>query len=477
MGVAPSGSRPSPPMDTAEKKPSLSVVVHEASLLGAMGLRIGESLTPLRISSVLRAADAGQLRPLHDLLNEIRQKDGSLHSILQTREGALLSCGWAITADVEGLEKDTPEYAAAEEKATYCREVVGKMRVQIGEFSFGLDRAIAHLMDALYKGVAVLEILWAKIGVSLVPTALAIVEGRRLAWSQEARLCFYDPDTFGVKGGAKLLSSSWPGVPLGDYSGKFIVHLPRVNGDSPQREGLGRLLLWLACFRLWSVRDWLLFAELYGKPYREFIYKTDGTVDEDRLMAETMARFTTSKTAMVHSDQVEVKVSWPEATGGAQASPSPAIMQAMRDDMALATIGQLATTSDTTNGLGGSGDARDLVRQDIKHADEVQLSDTLRWQLLARIVRLKYGNVDRLPHWSFLTDDAVDVKATLEAMAIGAKLGMKIPVAHAHDVTGWPTASDGEPALDAPEPVAPLPSGAAPKTDGPSKDQPGKEAA
>lgn len=457
---------------TEEKKPSLSVVVHEASMLGTMGTRLGESLTPLRISSVLRMADSGQLRPLHDLLNEVRQKDGSLHSILQTREGALLSCGWAISPDVEGLEKDTPEYADAEERADYCRQIVGKLRVQIGEHSFGIDRAIAHLMDAPYKGVAVLEILWSKLGVALVPTALTIVEGRRLAWSEQARLCFYDPDTYGTD--AKPASSAWPGVPLGDYPSKFIVHIPRVNGDSPQREGLGRLLLWLACFRLWSVRDWLLFAELYGKPYREFIYKTDGTVDEDKLMAETMARFTTSKTAMVHSDQVEVKVSWPEATGGAQASPSPAIMQAMRDDMALATIGQLATTSSTTNGLGGSGDARDLVRQDIKHADEVQLSDTLRFQLLARIVRLKYGNTDRLPYWSFLTDDAVDVKATLEAMAIGAKLGMRIPIAHAHDVTGWPMATDEDPALDAPEPVV-LPPGAPPGS--PAKEDPPSEEA
>lgn len=463
--------------ETEEKKPSLSVVVHEASMLGAVGSRIGESLTPMRISSTLRAADAGQLRPLHDLLNEIRQKDGSLHSILQTREGALLSCGWAITADVEGLEKDSPEYVEAEARATYCREVVGRMRVNIGEFSFGLDRAIAHLMDAPYKGVAVLEILWSKIGAALIPSALTIVEGRRLAWSEEARLCFYDPDTLGTTN-AKSEATAWPGIPLGDYPSKFIVHIPRVNGDSPQREGLGRLLLWLACFRLWSVRDWLLFAELYGKPYREFIYKTDGTVDEDKLMAETMARFTTSKTAMVHSDQVEVKVSWPEATGGAQASPSPAIMQAMRDDMALATIGQLATTSSTTNGLGGSGDARDLVRQDIKHADEVQLSDTLRFQLLARIVRMKYGNTERLPHWSFLTDDAIDVKATLEAMAIGAKLGMRIPVAHAHDVTGWPTAAEGEPTLDAPEPIVPPP-GAGPdeEPEDPKEDEPDKEAA
>ena len=462
-------------MTTEEKKPSLSVVVHEATMLGGLGTRIGESLTPLRISSVLRAADAGQLRPLHDLLNEVRQKDGSLHSILQTREGALLSCGWAVTADVEGLEKGSPEYAAAEEKADYCRQVVGRLRVQIGEFSFGLDRAIAHLSDAVYKGVAVLEILWSKVGTSLFPSALTLVEGRRLAWSEEARLCFYDPDTYGTDR-ARTPSAAWPGVPLGDYPSKFIVHIPRVNGDSPQREGLGRLLLWLACFRLWSVRDWLLFAELYGKPFREFIYKTDGTVEEDRLMAETMARFTTSKTAMVHSDQVEVKVSWPEATGGAQSSPSPAIMQAMRDDMALATVGQLATTSATTNGLGGSGDARDLVRQDIKHADEVQLSDTIRFQLLARIVRMKYGNTDRLPHWSFLTDDAGDVKATLEAMVIGARAGMRIPIAHAHDVTGWPTAADGEPVLAAPEPASPPP-GASPVTEPEEESGPDEEAA
>lgn len=446
---------------TDEKRPTVSVVVHEPSLIGAMGARIGESLTPRRISDTLQAADCGQLRPLHDLLNEVRQKDGSLHSLLSTREGALLSCGWAITADIDGLEKGTPEYADAEERADYCRSVVGAMRVKVGEHHFGIDRAIAHLADGVYKGASVIELLWSKMGESLIPTTLVLVEGRRLAWSEQGKLCFFDQDLYGTSG-AIPASTTYPGIPLSDYPSKFVVHIPRVNGDSPQREGLGRLLLWLACFRLWSTRDWLLFAELYGKPWREFTYSRDGVEDEDRQQAELMARFATSKTAMVHSDAVDVKIHWPESTGGAQASPSPAILQFMRDEMALATVGQLATTSSTTNGLGGSGDARDQVRQDIKHADEVQLSDTLRWQLLARILRMRYGNIERLPHWSFLTDDAVDVKATLEAMQVGAQLGMRIPVAHAHDVTGWPMATPEDEVLGTSAPAAVEPTAAAP---------------
>lgn len=434
-----------------ETKPSGGTIAAESSLWSAVGNRLGSGLTPLRVSEILRAADCGNTPALHDALNEIRQKVAPLHSLLQTREQGLLSCGWEVVASETGAEKDSPEYLEAEAQAAFVRDVVKSVPVQVGEFTYGFTRALGHLLDAAYKGFSVLEIDWKVEGGTVLPQRIRPISGRRFGFDEDQRLCLVDVDGRG--------SYRWPGLPLSDYPHKFVVHLPRINGDEPVREGLGRLCLWLACFSLWSWRDWMLFAELYGKPWREFIYDKDTAEDDDVKMAKAMASSASSKTATAHSSAIEVKVSWPEATGGAQSSPSPAIIQRAEDDLALAIIGQKATTGSVSGGLGGNGDIRDLVRRDIIASDEAQLCETIQRQLFAPLVWAKFGTLDYLPRLTFATSEGEDLSVLLDALAKGVQMGARVPVSYLHDVAGWPTAEGDEEILGSastPEPVPPV---------------------
>jgi len=397
--------------------------------------RIGQTLSPVRVTHVLLAADAGEMAPLHDALNEGRQKDGLVQSVLGTREQALVGSGWQLIANPCGAEKDSAEWDYAHEINDFCRAAVDGCE--------DVDRAIAHLQDGVYKPYSVVEIIWRLDGETLLPARLECKGGRRFAFSTKQELCWYEPDVAG---------HAFPGVPLLEtFPNRFIVHQPRVNGDEPHREGLGRLLLWYICFRLWGWRDRLLFSELYGKPWRDVTYSDDAGPEEVELAGRIAAQ-ASSKTGIWHPESITIDVKWPEAAGGAQSSPGPLLISDAGAEIALAVLGQLGTTGDVQNGLGGAGDAREKVRRDILRNDERDVSATLRKHLLTPLVLFRFGEeaLRYLPRWSFNVEDAIDLEKTLAAMSSGVALGMRIPVAYAHDVTGFPSAQEGEDVLAAP---------------------------
>lgn len=386
--------------------------------------RIGSALNPRRISSILAMADQGQPAAWHDLLNELRQKDGVLHSVLQTREAALLGCPWAVQPVVLfGKSKPTRK---AEKVAALCAEWLRQIP--------DLDRALAHLTDAIFKGYSVCEITWKRQGRYLVPAGLHPIQGRRFAFDDGQNLRLYDD---GLR--------PWPGddiFALHPY--RFLAHQPRVNGDSPTREGLGRVLVWLSCFASWSWRDWMLFAELFGKPWRILTLDREKVQVDDESAAESIVQDATSSTSILLYENMKLDVKWPDAPGGASASPSPAILDKVAQYIALATLGQLGTTGNVQNGLGGKGDAREKVRGDILHSDGVGMASTLR-RLVTMMVALNFGAAEPVPPVAFTTDDVGDTEKAARVLdAAVNKLRLPVGSAHAYAALGIPAPGPGE---------------------------------
>lgn len=415
--------------------------------------RIGSALDPRRISTLLTLADQGQPARLHDLLNELRQKDGPLHSVLQTRESALLACGWGVQAPVMPGKKEPT--AKARKITALCSEWLGQVT--------DLERSLAHLMDANYKGYSVCEITWGKRGRYVVPVALHPIQGRRFSFDQTQRLRWYDD---GLR--------PWPGDDfLGKYPYRFVIHQPRINGDNPTREGLGRILVWLSCWSSWSWRDWMLFAELYGKPWRIISVNRDKATEDDVLAAENILTNGMSSNGVLKYDAIDLKIQWPDAPGGASASPAPAILDRAMQHMALAVLGQLGTTGDVQGGLGGRGDAREKVRKDILKADEVALSTTLRHWLLNAIVAINFGPGAPVPTWAFATEDAGDIKGLVQVFKTAkVDLKLRIPEAHVYDVLGIPQPANGERVLGDPLPTDEPAPEADPASEAESNDDP-----
>jgi phage gp29-like protein len=287
-----------------------------------------------------------------------------------------------------------------------------------------------------------------------VPVGLHPIQGRRWAFDDTQALRLYDD---GLR--------AYPGDDvIRQYPARFLVHQPRVNGDAPTREGLGRVLVWLACFASWSWRDWMLFAELFGKPWRILTLDRSNNVQtEDEAAAEQIVQDATASTSILLYENMKLDIRWPDAPGGASASPSPAIIDKAAQYIALATLGQLGTTGSVQNGLGGKGDAREKVRADILHADGMALAATLR-HLLTWMVAVNFGAAEPVPTLSFSTDDIGDTDRAAKVLDTAVnKLSLPVSQAHAYATLGIPQPANGEALLGGatagPRPAATPPPG------------------
>lgn len=416
--------------------------------------RYGAQLDLHAISRAIRAADTGNPASLHDILNELRQKCGDLHSVLQTRELALLGKGWSIRAyKAPGARKATRR---AEKVAAHVRWALLGTRK--------LRRSIAHLLDGMFKGYSVCETEWEVRKGHVVPKELHCIPGRRWGFLADERLVFTD---------AGLAS---PGHDfIGELPHRFVVHQPRVNGDIAPREGLGRVLVWLAAFSNKGWRDWMMLSDMYGRPERLITLLKELADNDDKIAAQEIADAGVTSGSTLVTDAIKVETRWPDVKGSGSQTPQKALINESKDAMALVTLGQLGTTSDVKNGLGATGGNQEKVLKGIVDADNDAISETITDQLIRWIVCFAFGPDEPLPTFAFDVEEATDAKALAEALNIYVDLGLEVPKAYVHDVTGIPAPAPGDPILAKATPAPPKGEDGAPGEEDSDEDEEPKE--
>lgn len=390
--------------------------------------RIGGGITPEQVSRIIRAADTGDMSRLVDLANDARQKDGHLHSVLQTREMAVSGLDWELVYPGETKRKRR----SSRMRGAKERKFVEACLRNHPEF----DILRAHLAGAPYLGYSVAETIWGYNGTHLLPKHFVCHNARRFG--------FRDTDgafVYRDRNSAKQveLQTTWPD--------KFIVSQPRVNGDVPCREGLVRNLMWLALFRNWTLGDLLKLAEMSWKPWRRGVFnKGASAIDIEKL--KSILRGMVSSGVAVHSDQVQVHTEWAGgAKGGGQGSGSHiSLFDLCGREMSKATLGQTLTTDQGTVGSQALGAVHNEIRGNIKVADAKHLAGVLNRFLIEPMVRLNFGPTAPVPCLRFVTDEIADMVAVANALEklSGPSVKMRIPANWARDELGIPDPEDGE---------------------------------
>jgi phage gp29-like protein len=388
--------------------------------LGFQLARIGGSLTPQLVSCIIREADTGQVARLVDLENESRQRDCHLQSILGTREQAVSGLEHEIVAPDGEDDK-----ARNKKVAEWCTDVIDRLDTW--------PTLLAHLQGAVYFGHAVAEPLWAKVTGDIVPVDFSLIAPRRFIFDQASqRIHWWDQS-----GGHPL-----PGVDIAkEFPGRFIVHQPRVNGDSPCREGLGRVLMWAALFRNWNQRDWLSLAELAWKPWRTGKYVKGADQEDIEALEEALDKMSTSGVAVL-PETTELEVMFP--AGGGQRSNHGELMSWLGAEMSKAVLGATTTVEQGDRGALALGKVHNEIRKDIRDSDAKQLAATIRRDLLTPLVRMNYGPNVAVPVFRFLTEDAIDLAAFSQAIGSLRTAGLRIPACHVYDISGIPEPKDDD---------------------------------
>lgn len=412
--------------------------------LWAAFFRLGGSLTPERVSSVLSLADTGRISQLVDLIREYREKDGHLHSILQTREQSLSALNWAILADPLAAKdlKERRRRTKANKRAALCELALRQAK--------GLKEAFEHLNgDSLLFGFATVEVVWRMAtpedGTALkgliIPDRFIVVATRRFGFGITDSSLLYDP--LSAAGGQSDVGTTGIDLCASSPPGKYIQVKRRVTGDVLAREGLARVLIWPACFRNWDLRDWLTSAEMSWKPWIIATF-LKGADKDARALAELAMQKLSTTGRMVKPEFVDVDVAYPKNATGSGGSQHKELYDELAGEMSKTVLGQKLSTEAGNRGARSLGETqvetslKPLIRSDADLRDSVFTSQYVR-----AFYMMNWGAYEGAAMVS-QTQDRADLREFSASVKDLAGVGHPIQSSWIRDQIGQPEPTEGE---------------------------------
>lgn len=354
-------------------------------------------LTPDRLDAILRQANQGDLDAFLTLAEEMEERDPHYGSVLQTRKLAVTGLERKLTW-AEGAEDDP----RAEEILQACQKLVAAP---------AFEDLLHHLLDAIAKGYAAPEIVWDTTGARWTPVRY---EWRDPRWFQ------FDRET-----GRELRlreTGEINGVELPPY--KFAVHLATRKSGLPARGGLARLVAFSFVCKLYGVKDWMAYAEIFGIPLR--LGKYDGSAspaDVDVLKRAVFGLGSDAAAVIPASMTIE----FPDlgaATGGAELF---AMLVAFFDNqVSKAVLGQTGTTDMQKGGGFAQSKVLNEVRGDLTKADARGLGATATQAVLAPFVAFNWGPDAPVPNCELVVEEPEDMAALSGALKDLVPLGLKV---------------------------------------------------
>ena len=379
-------------------------------------------LTPTRLAAILREADDGSLSTAMELFEEMEEKDAHLFSVANIRRLALTGLDWRIVsaADLhEGIDR-----RAADEAAHYCRGVLAQIDT--------LDEVLQHLSLASGRNIAIAELVWESVNGNLRPVDVVPVDFTRIVFDDLDRL--------------RILTEAEPFDGIALPPNKFIVHTPHSVTGHPQRGGLLRVTAMAYLAKNLALKDWMIFAEVFGMPVRIARYEPSATQEEKRELLR-MLESLGSHAAGVFSRAVELQVF--EANRGTGGPPFERLIEFLNREMSKAWLGQTLTTDVSgQKGTIAATQVHELVRKDVLADDARKEARTLRRDLLAPMTRLHFGPVHPVPYFRRKLSQTVDTRRFSEVVDTAVnRLGLKVPESFVHDALGLPQAGQKDAAV------------------------------
>lgn len=195
-----------------------------------------------------------------------------------------------------------------------------------------------------------------------------------------------------------------------------------------------------------ALKDWMIFAEVFGMPVRIARYGPTATPEEKRELLH-MLESLGSNAAGIFSRAVELQII--EANRGTSGPPFERLIEFLNREMSKAWLGQTLTTDVTgQRGSSAASAVHENVRRDVLTDDIRKEGRAIRRDLLTPLVRFQFGDDAPVPYFQRKVRSITDPKNLAELLDVAVnQLGAKVPVDWAHDALGLPQSSEGEAVL------------------------------
>ncbi|MCP4250007.1 MAG: DUF935 family protein [bacterium] len=379
-------------------------------------------LTPSRLMGILRDADVGALSAAMQLFDDMEEKDPHLYAVANTRRLALTGLEWSVVSAAE--VGDPMDVAGADEAAGYAREVFGSLET--------FDETLQHLSLALGRNVAVAELVWEAAGGELQLVDLVPVDFTRLVFDE--------------LGAVRILTKAEPIDGIGLMPNKFVVHTPQSPGGHASRGGLLRVTAMAYLAKNLALKDWMIFAEVFGMPVRVARYEPTATAQEKQELL-TMLESLGSNAAGIFSRAVELQVI--EANRGTMGPPYQNLIEFLNREMSKAWLGQTLTTETTgASGTFAASQVHEEVRRDLRADDIRKEARTIRRDLLGPLCKFKFGPDVPVPYFRRRPGRPSDLRELTDVVDSAVnRLGLRVSQAWTHEALGIPRAAENDAVL------------------------------
>lgn len=403
------------PITAAAKRPETREIA-VATVRDKYSSYPSHGLTPERLAHVLKEADQGDIYRQAELFEEIEEKDPHLFSLIQTRKNTVLGLDWEIISySDDARDQDIAKF-------------VGDVLYNLQDF----EDAMLDLLDAIGKGFAVSEIMWAIQSGKAVPYALK--------WRHQKKFCYDDTDNL------RLLTDGNMATGIEIPPNKFAINKYRARSGHASRAGVYRVCVWMYLFKNYTVKDWIAFAEVYGMPIRLGKYEQGTSKEEKDALMQAVLQIG-SDAAGIISKGTEIEFVQAIKQDG---DVFKNLSQFCNTEMSKAILGQTLSSDIGDSGSYAASKTHAEVRQDILESDCKGLAKTIRRDIIRPLVLFNYGDDSRLPYLKFHFEKPEDQEKEAAKYKTLAGIGLPISTEHLYEKFGIPKPEASQELLPSP---------------------------
>ena len=403
------------------KKPEQRTLA-AAPLLDSWREYVASGLTPQKLASVLKEADAGDVRRQAELFDQIEEKDAHVLGEKGKRQNVIL--------DVKFNTVPASEDARDVKVADFVREYFNNM-ADYGD-------VLVALQDAVGKGFSALEINWNVSESQALPDKLDFIEQKRFLFT----------DSSGILRRYPLLISDDDMMGAEIPAWKMLFHRYGGKSGHPTRSGIYRVCAWMYLFKNYAIKDWVAFCEVYGMPLRLGKYANGASKgDKDALVAAIQSLG--SDAAGIISKDTEI-----EFVESVKGMATGELFQGLADfanrENSKAILGQTLSAEVGKTGSYAAAKTHEGVRIDLLKADSRSIAGTIRQQIIKPIVGFNFGWDTPLPRYEADWKEPEDLKNLSDVYKNLVEMGQPVGAEHVSERFGVPMPQKGETVLQTP---------------------------
>lgn len=294
--------------------PTRRIVAKPVRNLNTYNSHPADGLTADRLISYYRAAERGIPVKQFDTFDDLIERDGHLRGLIDGRIQSVAGKDWVL---LPGRENDPASTRAAADL-----ELVLKNDLGFRDF-------LEHQLTAPAYGFAATNLVWDLVDGLIAPSQFVNVPHRRFASPGDMRV----DEIWLIAGDTRLdLVPLEPG----------LWAISRYRHRNPWAAGLMRTAAWWAMFKSWAIRDWQVFAEMFGLPMAIGYYEQSAGKPARDALLDAVQRIGEDGYAVLE-DQTEIVIK-DTVRSGDSSSVYPAIAALAEEQMSKLFTGATLTT-------------------------------------------------------------------------------------------------------------------------------------